>query len=82
MLQFKGSQARPIPLLDAGAPDARFIYEAISAAKSLLTTFNTVIEPHVLRCMPYRYCLYAVYSAVFLYKVGVNLYGFLHDTDV
>jgi hypothetical protein len=59
---------RPMPLINAAAPDARFIYEALDAAKSLLTTFNTFILPETLRYMPSSYYLFIVYSAVFLYK--------------
>lgn len=59
-----------IPLLDSSAADARFIYEAIDAAKSLLTTVTDFVPPEVLRYMPCRYYMYIVYSAVFLYKVS------------
>jgi hypothetical protein len=41
-----------MPLINATAPDARFIYEALDAAKSLLTTFNNFVEPETLRYMP------------------------------
>jgi hypothetical protein len=60
---------RPIPLINATAPDARFIYEALDAAKSLLSTFNSFVDPDTLRCMPSSYYLFIIYSAVFLYKV-------------
>ncbi|KAK1817002.1 hypothetical protein LTR12_008602 [Friedmanniomyces endolithicus] len=40
--------------------DARFIYEGLDAAKSILK--------HALRYMPLRFYLYCVYSAVFLYR--------------
>ncbi|KAH8821271.1 hypothetical protein F5884DRAFT_82009 [Xylogone sp. PMI_703] len=59
---------RPIPQINASAPDARFIYEALDAAKSLLSTFNNFVEPSTLRYMPSSYYLYIIYSAVFLYK--------------
>lgn len=59
---------RPIPLIDASAPDARFIYEALDAAQSLLTTFNNLVDPETLRYMPSSYYLFIIYSAVFLYK--------------
>jgi hypothetical protein len=67
----KDSQHRPnrsVPLIDASAPDARFIYEALDAAQTLLTTFNTLVDPETLRYMPSSYYLYIIYSAVFLYK--------------
>lgn len=55
----------------AGTPDARFIYEATSAAKSLLSTFNSFVSPtDCLRYMPIKYYLYIIYAAVFLYKVS------------
>jgi hypothetical protein len=59
----------PIPLINATSPDARFIYEAIDAAKSLLSTFNNFVNPETLRHMPSCYYLFIIYSAVFLYKV-------------
>jgi hypothetical protein len=54
----------------AKQPDARFIYEALDAAKVLLSTFSSFIDPVTcLRFMPLKYYLYVIYSAVFLYKV-------------
>lgn len=53
----------------AATPDARFIYDSIDAAKSLLSTFNSFVDPHeTFRFMPLRYYLYVIYSACFLYK--------------
>ncbi|TWU77753.1 hypothetical protein ED733_008599 [Metarhizium rileyi] len=44
----------------AGKPDARFIYESIDAANSLLSILNSFIDPVAgLKCMPLKYCLYA-----------------------
>jgi hypothetical protein len=60
---------RSMPLINATAPDARFIYEALDAAKSLLSTFNNFVDPQTLRYMPSSYYLFIIYSAVFLYKV-------------
>lgn len=60
---------RAMPLISATAPDARFIYEALDAAKSLLSTFNNFVDPQTLRYMPSSYYLFIIYSAVFLYKV-------------
>jgi hypothetical protein len=57
-----------MPLINATAPDARFIYEALDAAKSLLSTFNNFVDPETLRYMPSSYYLFIIYSAVFLYK--------------
>lgn len=59
---------RSMPLINATAPDARFIYEALDAAKSLLSTFNNFVDPQILRYMPSSYYLFIIYSAVFLYK--------------
>jgi hypothetical protein len=54
----------------AGEPDARFIYESIDAANSLLGMLNGFIDPEAgLRYMPLKYYLYAIYAAVFLFKV-------------
>lgn len=56
----------------AGNPDARFIYESIDAANSLLSILNSFIDPVAgLKCMPLKYCLYVIYAAVFLFKVSV-----------
>jgi hypothetical protein len=59
-----------MPLINASAPDARFIYEALDAAKSLLSNFNSFVDPETLRYMPSSYYLFIIYSAVFLYKVS------------
>lgn len=53
----------------AATPDARFIYDSIDAAKSLLSTFNSFVDPReTFRFMPLRYYLYVIYGACFLYK--------------
>ena len=53
----------------ATLPDARFIYESIDAAKSLLTTLNNFVDPEqCLRFLPLRFYLYIVHGTVFLYK--------------
>ncbi|RMZ92141.1 hypothetical protein DV736_g629, partial [Chaetothyriales sp. CBS 134916] len=50
-------------------PDARFIWASVSSAKAYLTLLSTQVDPiKHLRYMPLRYYLYAIYSAVFLYK--------------
>ena len=50
-------------------PDNRFIWGSVAAAKSYLTILNTYVDPTKhLRYMPLRFYLYAIYSAVFLYK--------------
>ncbi|KAL2062119.1 hypothetical protein VTL71DRAFT_6385 [Oculimacula yallundae] len=50
-------------------PDARFIYESVDAAKSLLSIVNSYISAeNCLRYLPLRFSLYCVNSAVFLYK--------------
>lgn len=67
MIYSRASATHSIPAIDAAAPDARFIYDAIDAAKSLLSTFNTFMEPEMARYMPSSYYLYIIYSAVFLY---------------
>jgi hypothetical protein len=42
----------------ASAPDARFIYESLDAAKSLLVTVNNFVDPETcLRYMPLRFYL-------------------------
>nr|POF13477.1 gluconolactonase [Quercus suber] len=67
-----GQQLRSptFPFADVAAtPDARFIYDSIDAAKSLLSTFNSFVDPeNTFRYMPLRYYLYVIYSACFLYK--------------
>lgn len=50
-------------------PDNRFICASVAAAKGYLTILNTYVDPvNHLRYMPLRFYLYAIYSAVFLYK--------------
>lgn len=70
LIASKESQTRVMPLIGAAATDARFIFEAIDAAKDLVTGCNEQITPEMLRYMPCQYYLYIVYSAVFLYKVS------------
>lgn len=70
----RDSQHNPngaVPLINSSAPDARFIYEAVNAATSLLTRFNDSVSPETLRHMPSSYYLFVIYSAVFLYKVAL-----------
>ncbi|KAF2087098.1 hypothetical protein K490DRAFT_42470 [Saccharata proteae CBS 121410] len=53
----------------AAVGDARFIYEALDAAKAILSTANNWVDPEkVLRYMPLRFYLYMVYAGVFLYR--------------
>ncbi|KAK2052732.1 hypothetical protein LY76DRAFT_526070, partial [Colletotrichum caudatum] len=53
----------------ASTPDARFIYESMDAANSLLNILNTSVVPSTgLRYMPLKYYLYVIYAAVFLFK--------------
>lgn len=71
----KDSQHQPnraIPQINATAPDARFIYEAVNAAKSLLLTFNDLVDLGTLRYMPVCYYLFVIYSGVFLYKARLT----------
>ncbi|KAF5007606.1 hypothetical protein FDECE_6070 [Fusarium decemcellulare] len=66
------SKKRPAgPLFSelAAAPDARFIYESIDAANSILCTLNSFIDPtEAFRYMPLKFYLYVIYAAVFLFK--------------
>ena len=63
------SVAAPFTDFVAATPDARFIYDSVDAAKSLLNTFNSFVDPVItFRYMPLRYYLYVIYSACFLYK--------------
>ena len=55
-------------------PDARFVYESVDAAKSILTTVNNFVDPVTcLRYLPLKYFLYIVHAAVFLYKVRIYM---------
>lgn len=66
------SAVRPLFADLAGTPDARFIYESIDAANTLLSTLNDFIDPaSALRYMPLKYFLYVIYAAVFLFKARV-----------
>lgn len=66
---------------DVGSmPDARFIYESVAAARSYLSTFNSLVDPErQLRYMPLRFYLYAIYSAVFLFKA--RSYGVMKSAE-
>ncbi|KAF4469282.1 hypothetical protein FALBO_3820, partial [Fusarium albosuccineum] len=70
------SKKRPAgPLFSelAAAPDARFIYESIDAANSILCTLNSFIDPtEAFRYMPLKFYLYVIYAAVFLFKLFVE----------
>jgi hypothetical protein len=70
----KDSPSKAAPTIDAATPDARFIYEAIDAAKSLLTRVNEFVGPETLRYMPCTNYLFIIYSAVFLYKASGPLH--------
>ncbi|KAJ5815178.1 hypothetical protein N7474_006955 [Penicillium riverlandense] len=51
-------------------PEARFKYESIDAAKSLLTIVNNyILSAENLNTFPIRFPLYCVNAAVFLYKI-------------
>lgn len=57
----------------AAAPDARFIYESIDAANSLLSVLNSFIDPVAgLKYMPLKYPLFVIYAATFLFKVRIT----------
>jgi hypothetical protein len=80
---FNGSHGSycQLPQISAAAPDARFIYESLDAAKGLLTTLNNFVDPEKdLRYMPSRFYLYIIYGAVFLYKVTIPI-PYLLDED-
>ncbi|KAH8815999.1 hypothetical protein F5884DRAFT_818169 [Xylogone sp. PMI_703] len=55
--------------------DGRYIFEGIRAAKTTLKLMAEINPTTILRFMPYRFYLYGVYSAVFLYRTDV--YGAL-----
>lgn len=61
------SKSPTYPFADVAAtPDARFIYDSIDAAKSLLSTFNSFVDPvETFRYMPLRYYLYVQSSLDF-----------------
>lgn len=68
-----GKASGPLFSNIAGKPDARFIYESIDAANSLLSILNSFIDPVAgLKCMPLKYCLYVIYAAVFLFKASLQ----------
>lgn len=50
-------------------PEARFLRDSIDAAKTLLSNFNSFVDPSdAFRFMPLRYYLCVIYSTCFLYK--------------
>lgn len=68
----------------ASTPDARFIYESMDAANSLLNILNSSVDPATgLRYMPIKYYLYVIYAAVFLFKVWQPsyLYSLAHRSN-
>jgi hypothetical protein len=71
-----------LPDISAATPDARFIYESLDAAKSLLITLNNFVDPEqCLRYMPSKFYLFIIYSAVFLYKVKLLPYLWVYRFD-
>ncbi|OAA56242.1 fungal specific transcription factor domain-containing protein [Niveomyces insectorum RCEF 264] len=65
--------ARPLLSDLPGAPDARFLYESIDAANTLLNTLNDFVDPATsLRYMPLKYYLYVIYAVVFLFKARAS----------
>ncbi|GKT94977.1 C6 transcription factor [Colletotrichum tofieldiae] len=67
---YSSSSHRAQLYLGGDTPDARFIYESMDAANSLLNILNTSVDPATgLRYMPLKYYLYVIYAAVFLFKV-------------
>ncbi|KAF2862227.1 hypothetical protein K470DRAFT_281078 [Piedraia hortae CBS 480.64] len=71
----------PYPFADVAAtPDARFIYDSIDAARSLLEMFTTQVDPlKTFRYMPLRFYLYVIYSACFLFKARAT--GVMGEDD-
>lgn len=59
-------------ILDTGSlPDARFIYESIDAAKSLLTIVNNYVDPETsLRHFPLRFSLYVLLIESMMEKIS------------
>jgi len=60
-------------------PDARFIWGSVAAAKQFLDMLAGVEPTRHLRYMPLRFYLYAIYSAVFLYKA--RSFGVIHGPE-
>ncbi|KAJ3547646.1 hypothetical protein NM208_g1414 [Fusarium decemcellulare] len=79
------SKKRPAgPLFSelAAAPDARFIYESIDAANSILCTLNSFIDPtDAFRYMPLKFYLYVIYAAVFLFKLKAIFAGAIKPSE-
>ncbi|KAM0233770.1 hypothetical protein ACHAP5_010293 [Fusarium lateritium] len=67
--QSKKNPSGPLFSELAAAPDARFIYESIDAANSILCTLNSFVDPdEAFKYMPLKFYLYVIYAAVFLFK--------------
>ncbi|GKT66772.1 C6 transcription factor [Colletotrichum tofieldiae] len=61
---YSSSSHRAQLYLGGDTPDARFIYESMDAANSLLNILNTSVDPATgLRYMPLKYYLYVIYAA-------------------
>lgn len=53
------------------SPDGVYVLEAIDAARSIVSIANQMDPVEHIRFMPFRFYVYTIYAAVFLYKVVV-----------
>ncbi|OQD89983.1 hypothetical protein PENANT_c002G09137 [Penicillium antarcticum] len=53
------------------SPDGVYVFEAVRSARNILTIACGTDPVAHIRYMPFRFYVYAIYSAVFLYKAGV-----------
>ncbi|KAF5661354.1 hypothetical protein FCIRC_11833 [Fusarium circinatum] len=66
---FRPRASKIFPDSAMASPDARHIYEAADAAETLIRILTDDMHPEKhLRYVPARFYLYAIHSAVFLYK--------------
>ncbi|KAJ5995341.1 hypothetical protein N7481_002318 [Penicillium waksmanii] len=67
------SPSLDFPNTTMASPDARYIYDALDAAESLLKIFIEDFDPqNHLRYMPARFYLYEIHSSVFLFKAHAS----------
>ncbi|CAK7213008.1 hypothetical protein SEUCBS140593_001700 [Sporothrix eucalyptigena] len=75
-------QTLPQSLFPCGlmaSPDGAYVFEAITAARNILAIANKTDPVKHIRYMPFRFYVYTIYAAVFLYKTDV--FGAISRTE-
>ncbi|CAK7236840.1 hypothetical protein SCUCBS95973_009746 [Sporothrix curviconia] len=61
------------------SPDGVYVFESITAARNILSIANKTDPVAHIRYMPFRFYVYTIYAAVFLYKTDV--FGAMSRTE-